>query len=574
MLVYDFEVFKYDWLVVFKDLSNGEYIEIVNDGNALVELYETRKQDLFIGFNNKRYDDLIFKTILAGGSPQVATRLIIEEDNILGVYQRYAINQFKFSSVDLIQDAMRSSLKEMEGHLGLDIEETSVSFELDRRLTPAEIDETLHYCRHDVDATEYLFNFRVEAVRSKLGLIREFGLSKYDTNKTNGQLVAKILNARTLECYDELAPFDISKLNIDIKNTEITDFYTKNEIDYKNKLIVDIAGVEHKLAYGGLHGAIPNFQYKGELWLIDVTSYYPSMMIHYDYISRGIQGKHKEAFKKIYWDRLDMKRRGEKVKSILYKLILNTTYGCMKNQYNPLYDPHNANNVCIAGQLMLIDLIEKLEPYCQLVQSNTDGIVIIPHDKPKIREMVKDWEERTKMMMEIEVAEGIWQKDVNNYILKEDGKIKVRGGYVYQAKVGAANHGGTMIRNTKSIIDDCVVSYFVYGIEPEQIIGDCDDLMKYQIITKTGGTYYKTVHQSAMGDKIVNKVNRVYATTDKRYGTLKKHKVKDGVLRVDTIASLPDHCYVDNNNMFDITKLDKSWYVNMAWSRINDFLGE
>ena len=41
-----------------------------------------------------------------------------------------------------------------------------------------------------------------------------------------------------------------------------------------------------------------------------------------------------------------------------YKIVLNGTYGASKDKYNNLYDPLQANNVCINGQLMLLDLIE------------------------------------------------------------------------------------------------------------------------------------------------------------------------------------------------------------------------
>lgn len=46
----------------------------------------------------------------------------------------------------------------------------------------------------------------------------------------------------------------------------------------------------------------------------------------------------------------------------------NSTYGAMKDKFNALYDPLQANNVCVTGQLLLLDLIEHLEPYVDLVQ--------------------------------------------------------------------------------------------------------------------------------------------------------------------------------------------------------------
>lgn len=59
------------------------------------------------------------------------------------------------------------------------------------------------------------------------------------------------------------------------------------------------------------------------------------------------------------------------------KIVLNSTYGILKDKNNPLYDPLMSNNVCVTGQLLLLDLIEKVEPYCQLIQSNTDGIYML-----------------------------------------------------------------------------------------------------------------------------------------------------------------------------------------------------
>lgn len=46
-------------------------------------------------------------------------------------------------------------------------------------------------------------------------------------------------------------------------------------------------------------------------------------------------------------------------------------------------------------------------------------------------------------------------------------------------------------------------------------------------------------------------------------------------LRVEKIANTPERCFIDNsdiNNKKVQRKLDKSWYVDMAWKRINDFI--
>ena len=42
-------------------------------------------------------------------------------------------------------------LKTMEGFMGHNIKETSVPFNIDRKLTKEEIEQTIFYCRHDVE---------------------------------------------------------------------------------------------------------------------------------------------------------------------------------------------------------------------------------------------------------------------------------------------------------------------------------------------------------------------------------------------------------------------------------------
>jgi hypothetical protein len=69
----------------------------------------------------------------------------------------------------------------------------------------------------------------------------------------------------------------------------------------------------------------------------------------------------------------------------------------------------------------------------------------------------------------------------------------------------------------------------------------------------------------------VQKVNRVYATTDKRYGKLFKVKAEND--STAKIESLPEHCIIDNDNKLTIESVDKSWYIELAKKRINDFLG-
>ena len=77
--------------------------------------------------------------------------------------------------------------------------------------------------------------------------------------------------------------------------------------------------------------------------------------------------KNKFKYRQIRDERIVMKQNKDK-RQQPRKIVLNSTFGASKDVYNKLYDPLQANNICITGQLLLTDLIEKLENHCQLIQ--------------------------------------------------------------------------------------------------------------------------------------------------------------------------------------------------------------
>lgn len=70
---------------------------------------------------------------------------------------------------------------------------------------------------------------------------------------------------------------------------------------------MDVAGVPHIFAWGGLHGAIPKYKDEGIILCCDVASLYPSIMIEYDYISRNVKNPLK--YTEIRDTRLELKRK-------------------------------------------------------------------------------------------------------------------------------------------------------------------------------------------------------------------------------------------------------------------------
>ncbi|MCM3763469.1 hypothetical protein [Neobacillus niacini] len=560
MLFYDFEVFKYDWLVVITDTDTKSEKVFVNNTQALIDYYNQHKSDIWIGYNSRHYDQYILKAIICGFTPQKINEWIINKREPGWKFYKdfWKIQLYNY---DVMTNKLRS-LKQLEGFQGHDIRESSVDFTIDRELTDDEIEDVIRYCRHDVHETMHIFMANLEEFESQIELLKMFNLPLRNISKTKAQLSAVILEARQPQTprHDE---FDFTfppTLKIH-KYTEVLDFYWDNR-DYNKVLEIEVAGVPHLFAWGGLHGARSNYFGTGHFINIDVASYYPALMIEYGYLSRNV--KNPEKFREIRDTRLRYKAAKDKRQAPL-KIVINGTYGAMKDKYNGLYDPLQANNVCIGGMTLLLDLIEKLEPYCDIIQSNTDGILVkLRHynDYDLIDDICYEWEQRTKMELEFDEFVKVIQKDVNNYILVDaDGKYKSKGSYV--KKLNSLDYD-------LPIVNEAIVNWFVKGIDPEETIFGCKDLIKFQKIVKISNKYDHAVYGSK---RMHEKVFRVFASIDTKDKELRR--VKDG--SPEKISYTPERCFIINDDVTGMSipgKLDYWWYLDLANERINAFLGK
>lgn len=237
----------------------------------------------------------------------------------------------------------------------------------------------------------------------------------------------------------------------------------------------------------------------------------------------------------------------------------------MKDQYNPLYDPLMANNVCMNGQLLLLDLIEKIESYGKLIQSNTDGIFMKVKDMETVEQIKKvaaEWETRTRLDLEWEIFDKIYQKDVNNYIIIDTttGKYKSKGSYVKKL---------SNIDYDLPILNKALVDYFVKSIPIEETIHNCNDLREFQKVVKVSKLYSYALHGEV---KLPEKVLRVFASTDDDAKGV--YKVK-GENKIEKLASTPEKCFIYNDNVIGVKipiHLDKQYYIDGANKRLSDFI--
>lgn len=586
IISYDCEVFAYDWLVSLKDKETEQRTKIWNDNEALKMALSD--DCIYVGFNSKHYDQFIIKAIVAGFTPQEIKQV---NDFIIGGGQGWECPMLKdfyfvFPNVDIKDDMqMGLSLKAIEGHLGISVKESSVPFDIDRPLTEEEKRETEFYCDHDVDTAEKLIDIRKDYLKNKIHIGRLAGLDDVKAmGMTNAKLTAAMLKASKKPHDDERKYVYPENLKREYIPPEVFAFFDKmydlsisdKEI-FSGKMEFQIGECPGVVGYGGIHAAIPNYFFEETddgrvIKNKDVASYYPHLMTLCGYTSRNIPSA--EVFENVLETRMKAKASGDKATANALKLVVNTTYGALLNKYNDLFDPLMGRSVCITGQLFLMELAQHLYadiPGLKIVQLNTDGIMVEcdKTDLGKLNEICDEWQSRTGFELEEDSVSKIAQKDVNNYVeVQPGGKSKAKGGYLVK---GISTVGAFNINNSCCIVATALKEYFVNGTPVEDTINQCEDIFQFQIIAKAGAKYREAYHVVDGVKEPVQKVNRVYATADEKYGKLFKVKAEDD--STAKIEMLPEHCIIDNDNQLSISDVDKTFYIEMAKKRVNDFKG-
>lgn len=172
---------------------------------------------------------------------------------------------------------------------------------------------------------------------------------------------------------------------------------------------------------GGFHSARKRYEAEDFIVNSDVSSFYPSIMIEYGLLSRNV--KKPEKYKEIRDTRIKFKKENNPIEKSL-KIVLNSAYGACLDVNNELYDPQQGTAICVNGQLLLLDLIEKVEvefgDKAIFIQGNTDGVMFKFNSKEDIDrylELCNKWCQRTGMELEHDFIKKIIQKDVNKKTL-------------------------------------------------------------------------------------------------------------------------------------------------------------
>lgn len=564
-IVVDFEVLSDAgfWMCCMKDYTTKAEHTIINDRDELIRVYNKNKNTIWIGYNIKHYDQFIFKSILLGLNPCDISKSIIE-DGINPWSINKEINKLKLNIFDV--KTSDKSLKQLELFMGEDIQESSVSFKLETYPTNDEIEELSKYCLHDVRMTLKVFETFYFEYESYAGLIDYFKLDDSMFAKSKAQLSSIILEAkRPFSKRNDMYDFHIIDTIQLSKYDYIREWYKNIKNESRKTFTTTVYGVPIKFGLGGTHSARKKYKGKGFIINSDVSSFYPNIMVEYNLLSRNVLNPRK--YKEILDTRLQFKRDNNPIEKCL-KLLLNGSFGASLDKFNDLYDARQGTGLCVNGQLLLLDLIEKVElkfrDRATFIQCNTDGVMFkfeSQEDVDKYIEICNSWCSRVKLNLEHDYIDRIFQKDVNNYIfIDKKGKIKSTGSYLKKLDITC---------NDLPIINKALNDKILYNVSIEDTINNCNDLMQFQKCIKVSKSFSHVI----VGNKQLHlKVIRVFANKDKDGTLIRKVDLTGKDIK---IANSPENVFIDNGcvaNKAVPNNLDRQWYIDLANKRLNDFI--
>ncbi len=608
---YDCEVFPNWWCVVVSDLDQDvipkskaysytadvEYENIVKanmrvytseNPNDREKLLKDLSTGVIMGYNIKRYDNIIIKLLAEGFGPKslyIASDIIIHPNNInlSDKHQRIgSMLRFGWSGFQAVQDLMDDSdksLKDKEASFGIDIRETTVPFGKED-LTPQEIEDIIFYCKHDVFALHIVYLCYSQVyVDTKLKLAQLFNLPEVTAyQSTNAVLAGKVLCATrahgttisdpTITIHDKpLDEYFRKYIPAEIYAHLLTSQGNKTFQLYENKVTIGDGGLHSVYQLPKLSSPLGTMQTaclyaestdEYTMYNVDASSCYTSVMLYCSAMSRAI--KRPERLKEIYQRRIKLKFTPKSKWTqddynfvVAAKLVLNTTYGAMGNKYLPLYDDYMRSKVCRVGQMVLIALANAMFigiPGLKVFQNNTDGILVYikRSDYDKLKIIVDEFSKISNFLFETEEDSKLWQLNVNNYVaLSHTGEVKAKGGSfvtdIFQPGTNKIRPLGTYA------IPKAHIDFLVYNNNPLQNILSNVTVSDLVITCTKGSTYYAMTQLNKTHEVELGKVARVIAIESTNYGKVVKRKIAKGVLREDTCANCPQNTLIVNDSL-------------------------
>lgn len=502
------------------------------------------KSRVLVGFNNFDYDDIIARYVEENEacSPSDIFELskkIIEEKNNKTVFKlKYSRRSWAFS-VDIFQLLnKKGALKEWECRMGSDrVVESHYDF---LKPLPKEGEAQIKdYCENDVRETHRLAEKNWHLATLRYDLIEQYALGDKPYclseagvaqhvfmtlhEQRTEQQTYRVRDAAKESKDNKVRHWQANDIVFPLVKFRTPEFQAMFEtltnaspfvvgdsrgIAWKLraeefKKPVQLGGKKYQLGVGGLHSVDGPGHFvanKSQRIIdLDVESYYPAIMIEHKLTPRHLGAGFTKDFFAIRAKRLEAKHTGNKKINEALKIVINSTFGKLNDEYSPLRSIPDALRVTINGQLMLLMLVESLEMVgFEILSANTDGITILAKrgeetDK-KLTKVIASWESVTKFKLEQNDYQRYIRRDVNAYLaLKEDGKIKSKG--IFDPEPMKGKWDGTIVKRAAQ-------AYLMRDIDPRDTVYSCHDARQFLYYQRVGNGGYASLGQQRIGKTV------------------------------------------------------------------------
>lgn len=529
-MIFDIESYVNYFLIGFKCVETGLYVEFENSPNASINLDKLNWviwNFRSVGFNTWSYDIPMLFLALRGYNAEMlkyySNKIIQEEvrsfdlEKILGLRIPDGINHIDLISVCPLQGSLKKYAGRLHAHRLQDL-----PFKEDAVLTYEEAQHIKNYCLgSDIVATELIFNELADQMKLRYDLTEKYGIDlrsksdaqiaeaviKSEVKKKTGRTVKReSIGAGTEFRYQppEFLRFDSvgmqEKFQI-IKDMvfAITEEGKLSMPESLKELEMRIGSTVYKLGKGGLHSKEKCASYRAENGMLlvdsDVESYYPRLILNSGLYPEAIGKVFLEVFEELVDRRITAKRNKNKIDADSLKITINGTFGKLGSRWSIMYAPNLLIQVTLTGQLALLMLIERFEAAgIQVVSANTDGVVCyVREDQYATLQAIREqWAKEASLKMEETRYKALYSRDVNNYIaIKMDNKVKLKGAYSNPWNDPEAKIFRFHKNPMTTICIEAVEQMLTVGKPIESSIRECTDLNKFVCFKDVKGGGHK-----------------------------------------------------------------------------------
>ena len=573
--VFDSETLPNYTLVSFKDVDTGEYTRFRRnevDAPARLAAFLAQPDCTFVGFNSLAFDAVILAAFCAGRSEsdikRIANDLIENRLQPWAAMRKYGLRELRYDHVDLIEVAPSFvGLKAYGARMHMPVLQ-DMPLAHDQEVTAEQMTQVDAYCDNDLDTTEELLK-RLDAqimLRVQMSRVYNVDLRSKSDSQMAEQAYITTLGLRRKEnkvpTTIQYSPPAFIKFKDPVLQALLErtagHVFEMNQAtghvvlpEFLGGEVIHFGSGSYQLGVGGIHSthdkSVCHVAGGGALFDIDVTSYYPSIILNCGLVPEGLGQPFLDEYRSIYNKRIAAKRAGDKVTMDTLRIALNGTFGKLASRWSVLYAPDLMLAVTLTGQFTLLMLIEKLEKVGAVILSaNTDGIAIScgADSRAVVEAVVSSFTVLSGYNFEYTHYRALAMKDVNNYFaVKADRSLKAKG--IYAAL--------SLSKNTSAqVCSDAVGQWLARGtplLETIKNAGFTDFLSARNV---TGG--------GQQCGEYLGKVVRWYQTTDRALEPLKYVKNGNKVPKTDGARA----CMRIDPAGLHPADLDYGWYLREA----------